>query len=126
MNLSETFDACRSALASSRFSFTNEAELQDGIASALGSDERITYIREAHLSKADRPDFFLPSVGLTIEVKIDGGLTPLIRQLHRYAGLECVKGIMVVTTRAALALLPSSLGLSLIPVQSVVIRRGLR
>lgn len=40
---------------------------------------------------------------LIVEVKLKGGLSPLAMQLHTYAALEGVAGILVVTTKNTLA-----------------------
>ena len=98
-----------------RFSFTCEIELQDGIASLL--EALPGYAREVRLSAYDRPDFM---VGTTaIEVKVDGSLAALLRQLYRYARHEAVQEIIVVTSRRKLAALPASLGAK--PVTAVVV-----
>lgn len=89
-----------------RFRFATEAELQDGIAEALsGYDVQ----REVRLNARDRIDFTLWGVG--IEVKIKGGVSALTRQLVRYAELDEVKGLVVVTSQTQYALqLPRELG----------------
>lgn len=60
---------------------------------------QITFSREFKLSHRDRPDFFLPVPGLAIEIKVDGSTSSVIRQLHRYAEHEAVKGIFLLTSR---------------------------
>lgn len=86
------------ALASSRFTFSAERGLQDGIASVLGA-AGVPFERERPLSPADVPDF---TCGATaVEVKIKGSLAAVTRQLHRYAQHPEVEEILLVTTKAA-------------------------
>lgn len=90
-----------------RFRFGTEAELQDGIEHVLQSAE-IPHEREVRLSSGERIDFMLDGrIGL--EVKVDGGISALTRQLHRYAQVEAVEELLVVTSRARHANLPTVL-----------------
>lgn len=91
-----------------RYRFANEAELHDAIG-ALLVEVSIEHTREYVLSKEDRLDFYLPLTRTAIEVKVDGGLTDLTRQVHRYAQHEAVAGIVVVTSLARLARLPQKI-----------------
>lgn len=87
-----------SALATSRFTYMTERDLQDGIARALEA-ACLIFERERPLSPEDIPDF---TCGVTaVEVKIKGSLADVTRQLHRYAQHEEVEEILLVTTRAA-------------------------
>jgi hypothetical protein len=88
-------------LLSYRFRAVNEAELQHGIAAVL-VEAGYTFTREKHLSRKDRPDFLLED-GVAIEVKVDGSLTAVMRQLSRYAQQATVSVIVLVTTRATQA-----------------------
>ena len=98
-----------------RFAFTSELELQDGIASLLS---RLPgYLREEYLSATDRPDFRIG--GTVVEVKVDGSLSALVRQVGRYARYDVVEEIVVVTSRRRLAVLPESIGGK--PVAAVVV-----
>lgn len=87
----------------SAFRFSNETELQEGIAIALGR-AGIQHRREVVLTKRDRIDFLVDDIG--IEVKVDGSITLLTRQLYRYAKLPEVSSLVVVVTRMRLANLP--------------------
>jgi hypothetical protein len=87
-------------LKSHRFSSITEDELQRGIAKVLGEPWK----REVRLTARDRPDLFLESDGIVIEVKIKGSFGNTVQQLDRYAALPQVKGIVLVTTRSAQAL----------------------
>jgi hypothetical protein len=89
-------------LAGYRFDCATEQALQDGIETALAD---VPHEREKALSPKDRPDFMVGSVA--VEVKVGGGLSALIRQLHRYASHDCVSEILVVTSRLRLANLPN-------------------
>lgn len=90
------------ALDNYRFSWSNEAELQDGIGEAFEA-QRLTVSREHQLSEAGRVDFFLHTVGeprrgIAIEVKTKGSAADIIRQLHRYASHDDVLGVVLVST----------------------------
>jgi len=64
--------------------------------------------REVRVGSADRIDFLLPG-GLGVEVKINGSLSGLTRQVHRYAQREEISALIVVTTRHRLAQLPDTM-----------------
>ena len=57
-----------------------------------------------------------------IEVKIDGPVTALLRQLHRYAQLEQVEALIAVVGRVQLSALPDTLNGK--PVHVVIVPRG--
>lgn len=102
-----------------RFRFATEEELQDGIAEALKDHQPQ---REARLNARDRIDFLLWGVG--IEVKIKGGISALTRQLLRYAEVDAIAALVVVTSQTQYALqLPRILGGK--PVAVVCARRGI-
>lgn len=86
------------ALRGYRFRFTDEKELQDGVASVLSSSG-MHYAREYRLTETDRPDFWIPAEGVAVEVKIKGSTSSVIRQLHRYAARPEVKAVVLVTSR---------------------------
>lgn len=86
------------ALSSYRYSFQSETELQEGIEKVL--IPLIEYKREYSLGEAGRPDFFLPSIGVAIEVKIKFSRSEVLRQLHRYAKCEQIKSLILVTSRS--------------------------
>lgn len=89
-----TLDTVVRLLVAVRFNFTNEEELQAGIALALAPLE---HAREVILDGASRIDFMVGNVGL--EVKIGGGISPLTRQLARYAAHERISALVVVTAK---------------------------
>lgn len=105
--MEERLDRIRAAVRGARLMFGTEAELQEGLArvlAAAGVDHR----REVPLSKRDRIDFLLPE-GIGIEVKIEGALSALTRQLWRYAEHEEVVALVLVTSQLRLTALPKVL-----------------
>ena len=82
-----------------RYVTASEADLQNGLAVVLTSAE-VEFEREVGLDAAgrDRVDFLLAG-GIALEVKIHGALSEVTRQVHRYAGSERVKAVLLVTTR---------------------------
>lgn len=110
-------DVCQ-VLRSTRFRWTTERELQDGIEQLLLA-RGIGYQREHILSDSDRIDFLL-SDGTGIEVKTRGALVPLLAQLGRYSEHDCISSLVVVTARTQLSRLPSSIGGKTIRVVSIL------
>ncbi len=87
------------ALRSKRFRYDNEAELQAGIAIVL-DELGLPYAREHRLGRSrDQIDFMVEGV-LGIEVKVDGSLTALTRQAHRYLQHDELAAMLVVTTKS--------------------------
>lgn len=66
--------------------------------------ENIEHGREVRLDKASRIDFMVGAIG--VEVKVGGGLASVARQLERYARLDAILEIVLVTTRVQLARVP--------------------
>lgn len=89
-------NAILAALSWHRFDESSEARLQDGIEAVLRA-AGFAYLREARLSERDRIDFLVDGVG--IEAKVDGASSEVLRQVHRYACLDAIQGIVVVTTK---------------------------
>lgn len=88
------------AISAFRYRFANEDELQQGIDRALRAHlADACVIREHHLGRADRPDFFLRDLGIAVEVKVAGSRMEVVRQLQRYALHDEVRGVVLVTTR---------------------------
>jgi len=85
-----------------RFDASNEDAVQRGIASVLAEGGAL-FRREVPVP-GGRLDFLVD--GIAIEVKVDGSTASLIRQLGRYAELEDVRALLVVTTRHRLAQVP--------------------
>lgn len=99
-------DAITTALRRHRFRFTSEAELQAGIALALESEE-LPVAREVELFPGSRIDFLVGRVG--VEVKVDGSLGAVTRQLHRYAESDRVDALVLVSSRNRHARQPGSM-----------------
>jgi len=94
------------ALANTSFRADNEAVLQDAVAARFDQC-RIEYEREVRLSGKDRIDFLVGNIG--IELKVDGSLANLTRQLDRYAMSERIAELLVVSTRRTLCRVPTEL-----------------
>lgn len=88
----------REEFARRRVVYQDEADLQRIIGDLL-TEMREVYVREFEFSKEDRIDFFLFGSGIGIEIKIQGGLNPILRQLHRYAMHPAVKAIILICPR---------------------------
>lgn len=80
-----------------RLACGTERELQDAIEDVL-KQEGIAYEREVELGPTDRPDFMVG--GGAVEVKTQGSMTDVARQLLRYAKHQAVDRLMLVTTRS--------------------------
>lgn len=96
-------------LRAQRYRFADERGLQDGIAVVLAGAGR-PFVREARLGEAGVVDFLVgaaPAVG--VEVKVQGGLAAVTRQLFGYAGRPEVDALVLVTPRAAHRRLPPTL-----------------
>ncbi len=101
-----TVEALRSALAPVSCAFSDEATLHATIEDAL---ERagIHFEHELSLDSANRPDFLVG--GIALEAKIAGSLASVTRQLHRYAALEAVSAVVLVTTCMRHTRLPNTM-----------------
>jgi hypothetical protein len=89
-----------------RFRFAGERELQAGIDQVLRA-AGLNVTREAALGDAGTIDFLIDDLGL--EIKVRGTRADVTRQIHRYLQHDAIRGVMVVTTRAELARLPSTI-----------------
>lgn len=89
--------AIKAALGLYRFRFGTEAELQEQIQTVLDSQFPGLFFREYKLSEKERPDFFQPSSGIVLEVKVRGSFAQVFRQLMRYALHPKVKGIALIS-----------------------------
>lgn len=96
------------ALRAYTFAAHDERALHDGVALALAS-AGIAYEHERTVSRASRLDFWLPASGIAVEVKVQGDLGSVVRQLTRYCGESSVTGLLLVTTSAKLLRVPDTL-----------------
>lgn len=100
MTTLETMAQVACALGRFRFGWATEADLQAGVALALEASE-MQATREVRLGPAGRCDFFVPTEddrGVVVELKIQGSPADVLRQLHRYACVERVDGVVLVST----------------------------
>jgi hypothetical protein len=88
------------------FDLSSEVDLQEGIAQVL-AQEGVEFDQEVALSPQDRIDFLIGDVG--IEVKINGSLTSVMQQLHRYAKSDRITSLILVTGRIQLNRVPDRL-----------------
>lgn len=100
-------DQVTAVLRAHAFHVSHEEELQGAIAQLL-DEAAIPFVREHRLSAADRVDFMF-SEGVALEVKVDGSLSSVLRQLHRYAQHPDVERMLLVTTRATHRAVPAVL-----------------
>ena len=84
-------------LATHRFCFTNEEDLQDGLADALRA-AGVAVDPEIPLNARDRIDFVAERVG--IEVKFTGAWRDVYRQLRRYLESPLLDEVLLVTVKA--------------------------
>jgi len=103
-----------------RLPLTPESALQRGIDVAL-AEGRWSFRREVPLTAAERIDF-LVSGRIGLEVKVDGSLSDVTRQLHRYAMTDGVAALLLVTTRAKHLELPDTLNGK--PLRALHVTRG--
>lgn len=89
-----------------RLRASSERQLQQALAE-LFVGAHVAFEREVSLTTTDRVDFLVGRVGL--EVKVDGSLTMVTRQLHRYAQSTLVDELVLVTTRVQQARLPAEI-----------------
>lgn len=87
------------------FNTTNEAELQDALENVFTRAE-LRFEREKRLTQRDRVDFYFPVLRIGLEVKVQGSLAAVTRQLHRYAQSPDVDGLVLVTNLHRLDKLP--------------------
>lgn len=89
-----------------RIRFSHELEMQDDVQVCL-SMSRIDYTRERIIG-ASRLDFLLDN-GIGIECKIAQSPGTVMRQLRSYLEHDAVAGLLVVTSKAAHRVIPTTL-----------------
>lgn len=97
----------RRAIGYCRVLATSERVVQDAIAERLHTAE-IPFEREVEIASGDIIDFVVDG-HLGLEVKVDGALGAVTRQLHRYAQSTRVDALVLVTTRMRHFSIPRSL-----------------
>jgi len=93
-----TLDELHEGLSSYKYRFDSEVVLQDALQAALET-LGYSYQREVKLDAKSRIDFLVGALGL--EVKVGGGLAPMLRQIHRYLASPGVEGLLLVTTKSS-------------------------
>jgi hypothetical protein len=105
MNALTNLRMLRDHLSQFRFNFTSEAELQTGIEQALSlTAHRVK--REVKFSDENRLDFLVDEE-IAIETKIGGSGASVLRQVARYAQIDSITGILLITNRPTHTLPPS-------------------
>lgn len=95
------------------FRYSNEIELQDGVAEVLAQGNCIVEREVTLFAKSERIDFVVKLSGdrfVGIEVKIDGSFSEIARQLHRYANAVTFGALVLITTRSVHDRLPQIIG----------------
>lgn len=87
-------------LRSTSFSWATEDDLQRGVHAAL-TERGMQPRREVRFGPQNRIDLVVDRVG--IEIKVAGTIGNLTRQVIRYAGVDDLDAIVVVTSRAGFA-----------------------
>jgi len=107
-SLALTLEHLAAAIEGYRFDTSSELDLCDGIERALGELrlQTVPVRREVRLG-SDRLDFMIGSIG--IEVKVDGSLSALTRQVHRYLARDEVHALLIVTTRSTHMNMPAEM-----------------
>lgn len=82
---------------STKFTFSNEADLQAGIAGALVASWPVE--REVILDKRNRIDILVAGQ-IGIEVKVKGNAASAIQQVMRYCAFPSIAAMILVTTRS--------------------------
>ena len=95
-------------LSNYRFNFSNEKELQVGLAKVFEALEE-PFTAEHRLSDSDIIDFYWPGKKVGVEVKIDHTLSGLTRQIHRYVQHDAILGLLVVTSKPRLTNMPEDM-----------------
>jgi len=92
-----------------RYSVGSEDGFQRGVEQVL-SEHGIAFVREHSLGREfGRIDFYLPDHQYGIELKVKGSPSQVLRQLHRYAQCPDISALILVTSRARLAVAPAKI-----------------
>lgn len=90
-----------------RFRQNRERDLQDGVEGLLRT-HGMEYRREHWFDPINRVDFWLPGIGLALEIKVAGSLTDVAMQLDRYAAVPSVRSLILLTGRRGHGALPAT------------------
>lgn len=93
-----SINAVISALSNKKMALTSEKALQEDIAVVL-SKAGISFVKEKRLDERSIIDF-LESNGIGIEIKIGGQRKEIYKQCERYAKIEEVCAIVLVTNKS--------------------------
>jgi hypothetical protein len=93
-------------LEGAKYDITSEEIFQRGVAAVL-THHGVEFQREFRLSPNDRVDFLVGRVA--IEMKTEGAINAVMRQLQRYAQYEAVSEIILLTSRTRLCSMPKTL-----------------
>lgn len=85
-------------LSRATFLAQTEVELQDAVEQLLQRRD-ISYEREPLLSPECRPDFFSDGIVIKVKMRTGGGRRAVASQLRRYAELDSVHSLILLTTR---------------------------
>jgi alkanesulfonate monooxygenase SsuD/methylene tetrahydromethanopterin reductase-like flavin-dependent oxidoreductase (luciferase family) len=103
-------DRLAAAIARYRLPVQDEAALQIALALVFDGEGFEGLVEREHdLGPIGRIDFYLPAWSIGVEVKVEGSLSAVIRQLHRYAQSPAIAALVRVTTRARLGAVPEVL-----------------
>ncbi|MGE0450868.1 MAG: hypothetical protein AB7Q29_14945 [Vicinamibacterales bacterium] len=93
-----------------RLPIGRELAFQDAVAEIL-TRSRIPFEREYDLRGGrGRIDFYVPVLRLGLELKVKGSPSDVVRQLQRYTSSSEIEVLVLVTGRARLGAMPSTLG----------------
>ena len=81
-----------------RYRFSDELQIQAGIAQALEADA-ILFEREKIPCPTCRFDFWCPEPLLVIEAKVHGSYASALRQVERYVQLPECRGVVIASSR---------------------------
>lgn len=94
--MSDELNTIAQSIASRRYSYSNEDQLQVALEYAFASDE-LNARREVEIALGCRIDFVIGRVG--VEVKVDSPGHAVARQLRRYLGSDLIDEVLLVTNR---------------------------
>jgi hypothetical protein len=91
-----TLDQVLAVIRGHRFRYSDEEELQEGIAAALTAAS-LDVEREVRLDDHDRIDILVGTIG--IEVKVAGSAESALAQLQRYATHPEIEHLVLITSQ---------------------------